>query len=554
MAPAASPADKRPAGQVDDPEALRRSLLDDSPLFFLALRHDATIAYASEAIERVLGTPASEYLNTSVLDMLHPDEVERATIVMSAVTEAGAVPGLARFRLRHADGSWTPAEVFAALVSDGTDEYLGVYVRSGFRQVLLEDILTLLLSGAARSEVLEPVLNAAQWYGSGSQLVISYWDGERFQQIAQPGFPDELGGAGEPGDSPWERCRRTAATVQGAARDLDPIRRASAERERLGWFWIEPVVWADDKPPATVTVWSSADSALTPIAHDYSMGVARYLTELILRWTQQSVELDRATRRLVSQEKLASLGTLTAGVAHEVRNPLSFIKNFAESATEFGTELVESLSSDDVDTEAVRQGVEDILGCLDLIEKHGTRIDSIVTNMLSYSKEQVGAKEMTDVGALVKTFVDLGYQGYRGSHPDFSASLLVNAPEGLEMLVHPQEIGRVLVNLVTNACDSMHKLGRHDVGREPRLNVDVERTGKRLSISVRDNGIGIAPEAREHLFEPFFTTKAPGEGTGLGLGLCHDIVVGLHDGEMLVDSKDGEGATFTVLLPIPESD
>jgi signal transduction histidine kinase len=272
--------------------------------------------------------------------------------------------------------------------------------------------------------------------------------------------------------------------------------------------------------------------------------VARIETQLALR---------AATKRLISQEKLASLGTLTAGVAHEIRNPLNFIKNFAEASLDALESADDLLSADELDRSKLIEITGELTSSLSLIPKHVSRIDSVVTNMLGFSQDYLAALQLTDIGELVSTFTDLGYQGYRGmGHPDFLARVNLKTSEPIAARVYPQEIGRVVVNLVSNACDAMRSLKEQGISRQPELNIEVERIGEEFGIRVQDNGIGIPSNLREHVFVPFFTTKPPGEGTGLGLGLCRDIVVGLHNGEMEMESEQGVGTTVRITIPIDE--
>jgi len=533
---------------VNDTDQLLRSFANDAPLFFIAVRQDGTIAYASSAVERLLGRIPSELLGTSVLEFVHPDEVERAIVHMTATATTGMAPGIARFRVQHADGSWKVVELFGSRIGDGTEDFVGIYGRDGQNQIFLEDVLTLMLSSGSRTDALGLVLNAVQWHGVGSHVAINFWDGHQSVHIST-GVPEELGG-GEDVGSPWERCRRTLGTVEGGADQLDPPRRLLAQSLGIGSYWIEPVVWSVELPPATITIWTAVDNAFGPTVHSAGMGVARYLAQLILRWTQQTAELERATKQLVAQEKLASLGTLTAGVAHEIRNPLSFVKNFADGGVESAAELAAVLANGESDPRTALAMAAELEEVLVMIGKHAQRIDTIVANMLGYSREQAGPPRRTNIGELVATFVDLGYQGYRGSgHQEFTAHLTVDAPEDIVAIIRPQEIGRVVVNLVSNACNAMDELARQGIDRNPDLKVEVRRAKGRVQISVTDNGVGIPTEVLDHIFEPFWTTKAPGEGTGLGLSLCNDIVVGLHGGELLVESVPGRSTMFTIDLP-----
>jgi diguanylate cyclase (GGDEF)-like protein/PAS domain S-box-containing protein len=279
---------------------LYRSLVDDSPLMLLAIRPDGTIVFASEAARSVVGRQKTDLVGTNVVDYLHPDDVERAVYQLSVSEGPGLTPGITRFRVAHADGTWLPLEVHAAYVGAGEERLIGVYARNGLHQVFLEDVMALLLNGASRAEALTTVCDVVQWSDVGSQIAISWADEAGDHQVST-GLPATLGG-GDLGavkrveDNPWLRSRSNVASEQGTADDLDEQRATFAAELGLRSFWIEPVVWssADSRPPALVTIWTQPDRS--PQIHAYGMGVARSIVELILRWTEQTTQLDRAAR------------------------------------------------------------------------------------------------------------------------------------------------------------------------------------------------------------------------------------------------------------------
>ena len=257
----------------------------------------------------------------------------------------------------------------------------------------------------------------------------------------------------------------------------------------------------------------------------------------------------RATQQqLVQSEKMASLGTLTAGIAHEIKNPLNFINNFAEVNQELAQELREAIANG----EDVSDLVADLEQNAGVIAQHGKRADSIVHSMMQHASGGTGRRELTDVNALVAEHTDLAYHGKRVQLPNLKATIERNLSDdtgSAEMI--PQEIGRVLLNLVGNAFDAVYE---HGTGSEsdlpPTVSISTKRTPHNVEIRVADNGPGIPPEIRERIFEPFFTTKPTGLGTGLGLSLSHDIVTQGHGGSLVVESSPGHGATFIVTLPI----
>jgi signal transduction histidine kinase/ligand-binding sensor domain-containing protein len=246
--------------------------------------------------------------------------------------------------------------------------------------------------------------------------------------------------------------------------------------------------------------------------------------------------------QLLQQEKLASLGQLTAGIAHEIKNPLNFVNNFAEVNAELADELSAALAAGD--TEEVATLLEDLRGNALQIAKHGKRADSIVRSMMQHARGGASDREEIDVNAFLGDYVDLAWHGMRARDDEFNADVARDfGQDAGQLTVMPQELGRVVLNLLNNAFDAVR--GR----AESVVTVSSRRHGSGVEICVSDNGPGIRPEIRERIFEPFFTTKATGEGTGLGLSLSYDIVTKGHGGSMTVGESEGGGATFSVLLP-----
>jgi len=267
--------------------------------------------------------------------------------------------------------------------------------------------------------------------------------------------------------------------------------------------------------------------------------------------SSRATDLESQRSSMQSQEKLAALGILTAGVAHEVRNPLNFIKNFTEAGIESTRELG-GLLADMPGTEVpdLSGYITDIVSALANVGKHVKRIESIVGAILQYSQGSLGNPVSTDVGALVRRSVDLGYEEFKSAgHPGFTVRMRISTEEHVVAVVFQHEMERAIVNLVTNACASMWDARAISPGFEPELDILVFREDGRVGITVRDNGGGISEEHLARVFDPFFTTKQPGEGTGLGLWLCYDIVVGHHGGELSVKSEPGTFAEFAIVLP-----
>jgi len=265
---------------------------------------------------------------------------------------------------------------------------------------------------------------------------------------------------------------------------------------------------------------------------------------------QKSLEdLRAAQAQLVQSEKMASLGELTAGIAHEIQNPLNFVNNFADLSKELLTELVEAAASGD--QALIRELASDLTGNLDKIHHHGQRADAIVKGMLQHSRKDKGEKEPTDINALVEEYLRLAYHGLRAKDKSFNAAFTAELdPDLPKVEVVPQDIGRVLLNLINNAfyaVSDRKRLGTQDY--MPSVTVRTSRSGDQVKIEVSDNGSGIPEAIRDKIFQPFFTTKPAGEGTGLGLSLSYDIITKGHRGMLSVESRLGEFTKFTILLP-----
>ena len=259
--------------------------------------------------------------------------------------------------------------------------------------------------------------------------------------------------------------------------------------------------------------------------------------------------------RLVQTEKLASLGQLTAGIAHEIKNPLNFVNNFSAVSVELVDELQEVLARADLDNRlrAEISEIGDMLqGNLHKIVQHGKRADSIVKNMLLHSRQGSGEHQPADINAVVEESLNLAYHGARAEKQDFNITLeRFFDPTAGEVDLFPQEITRVLLNLISNGfyAATKRKSEANGANYEPTLAALTKNLGDSVEIRIRDNGTGIPPEVRKKMFNPFFTTKPPGEGTGLGLSLSYDIIVKQHAGSIEVDTQLGEFTEFRIVLP-----
>jgi two-component system NtrC family sensor kinase len=259
--------------------------------------------------------------------------------------------------------------------------------------------------------------------------------------------------------------------------------------------------------------------------------------------------------RLVQTQKLASLGQLTAGIAHEMKNPLNFVNNFSGVSAELIDELQEALK--DVSLIEKRHSeitelMETLKGNLDKVVQHGKRADAIVKNMLQHSREGSGEHRPVDINALVEESLNLAWHGARAEKQGFEITLRQSFdPSAGEIDVFPQDITRALLNLISNGFYAASKRGAATTAGdyEPTLAASTKNLGDRVEIRIRDNGTGLPPDVKEKMFDPFFTTKPTGEGTGLGLSMSHDIIVKQHAGSIDVDTQPGEFTEIIVTLP-----
>lgn len=261
-------------------------------------------------------------------------------------------------------------------------------------------------------------------------------------------------------------------------------------------------------------------------------------------------------QQIIMQEKMASLGALTAGIAHEIKNPLNFVNNLAALSMELARDLREELDRHRARFDADEfANITDLLHDLELntqkINEHGTRADGIVQSMLLYSRGMPGKREPTDINVLVAEAVNLAYHGMRAQDASFNITIdTAYDPSIGKVDIVPQDVHRALLNVVNNACYATHvKRQAGAAGFSPTLSVRTANLGDRVQIRIRDNGNGIPPDVCEKIFQPFFTTKPPGTGTGLGLSISYDIVVQRHQGQIHVDTEVGQYTEFVITLP-----
>lgn len=270
-------------------------------------------------------------------------------------------------------------------------------------------------------------------------------------------------------------------------------------------------------------------------------------------------ELKAAQAQLIQSEKMASLGELTAGIAHEIQNPLNFVNNFSEVSTELVDEMNVEIEKGNLDD--ARQIAQDLKQNLEKINHHGKRAGEIVKGMLQHSRTSSGQKEPTDINALADEYLRLAYHGFRAKDKTFNSAMKTDYDESIGLIkIIPQDIGRVVLNLITNAFYAVQQKQK-ELSKEvtafvklsplyePVVSISTKKIGHNVEIKVADNGKGIPRTVLDKIFQPFFTTKPTGQGTGLGLSLSYDIVKA-HGGELMVETKEDEGTVFIISLPV----
>ncbi len=271
---------------------------------------------------------------------------------------------------------------------------------------------------------------------------------------------------------------------------------------------------------------------------------------------QTEVLLNETRLQLEACEKMATLGQLTAGIAHEIKNPLNFIKNFSELTLELIQELSDKMhliaqTADQKEVDYLNDLLSDISGNILKISEHGKRAESIIRGMLLYAHGKTGEHIPTGINSMLAEYVGLAYQGLRASDNTFNIKIEGDYDPSIGMIsIVPQDIGRVFLNLINNACYSTQQKKRANPEKySPLLTVTTRNLDQQIEVRIRDNGNGISPVILEKIFNPFFTTKPAGSGTGLGLSISYDIIVKQHHGALSVDSVEGEYAEFLIRLP-----
>lgn len=265
-------------------------------------------------------------------------------------------------------------------------------------------------------------------------------------------------------------------------------------------------------------------------------------------------ELKASQLHLVQKEKMASLGEVASGIAHEIQNPLNFINNFAEINSELLAEMKDLISKANfaaTEKEEIKVISDDVIQNMIKINQHGKRADNIVKNLLQHARSNSSDEELTDINFLADEYLKLSYHGFRGKDTSFNVNIKTTFEPGIEKInIVPQDIGRVLMNVYNNAFYSVNEKYRRSIsGYEPAITIVTKMEDGKVKIITRDNGVGIPQKYLRKIFQPFFTTKPTGVGTGLGLSLSYDIIKA-HQGDIKVDSTEGEFAEFTIELSV----
>ncbi len=367
------------------------------------------------------------------------------------------------------------------------------------------------------------------------------------------------------------RLERQGYVVQEARHGSEALDRVATEEFELvlldimmpvmDGFEVLARMKADRRMRSIPVIVISALDEVDSVVRAIEMGAEDYLFKpfdpvLLRARIGALLEQKRLRQELLVQEKLASLGALTAGVAHEIKNPLNFVINFAQLGEELAAEQkerVEKLAGklEQEELKVLLEIAEDLVDNLAKIREHGARADRIIASMLGHSRGQKGQRQSIDLNALVREFVNLAFHGMRAQDHNFQATIETDFDNAVGTVsVIPQDLSRVFLNIASNAFYAMRRKAQQGIaGYRPELRVFTKTVAQGVELHFRDNGTGIPKDMRDRIFEPFFTTKPAGEGTGLGLSISREIVVQEHQGEMRVESQEGDYTEFIITLP-----
>jgi PAS domain S-box-containing protein len=504
--------------------------------------------YSPRLYDLIALTPQELSTRQQWLDRVHPDDMPhyRAAIVAHLKGETERLE--VEYRYHHADGAWHWARQHGVASRDQTGRACRVSGSTG--DITTEKHLAEELDRARRQldEALESIAEGFALFDPQDRIVMcnSHYRGW-FTDVAhmvRPGntFESFMHAALESGMFPAAAKDPEGFMAAVMARRSNP----SGPREQ----YLSSGIWLQ------ISDYKMRDGSHVGVYTDITEQKQRQAEIAKAKGEAESAleQLKAAQQQLIVQGKLASLGQLTAGIAHEIKNPLNFVNNFAALSGELLDELDEMLKPLPLDGKT-REGIvvltETLKGNLEKVVQHGERADSIVKNMLSHSRSGSGEHRAVDINAMVDESLNLAYHGARAEKSGFNITLErdFDAATGTAD-IYPQEITRVLLNLLSNGFYAASKRATEaGNGFEPTLRATTKNLGDNVEIRIRDNGTGIPPDVKEKIFNPFFTTKPAGEGTGLGLSMSHDIIVKQHGGTIDVDTEPGQFTEFRIVLP-----
>ena len=509
--------------------------------------------FYSPNVREVLGFSEEMRTPSDWIQRIHPEDLPAYRAATAAHFRGETRRFLCEMRYRHADGSIHWARQHGTGIRDATGRVVRVVGSTG--DISAEKTLERERDEARTrlSVALESMSQGFALFDAEDRLVMC---NSPFRRFFTEGADPEIAAMVVPGMKFEDYVRKAfeSGMYPDAGSDIEAYVRIRLARRRTPGPGFE--LQLSDGTWLYVTEQLTYDRGLVAIYTDITdakrreqeLQVARHAAEAAL------VDLRRAQDRLVQTEKLASLGQVTAGIAHEIKNPLNFVNNFSALSAELVGEMNDVLAGATLDKKT--RGELDELGQmlkgnLDKVVQHGKRADSIVKNMLQHSREGSGEHRSADINAIVDESLNLAYHGARADKASFDIALHRDFDLAAGAVdVYPQEITRVLLNLISNGFYATAKR-RTEAGDDfkPTLRAATKNLGAQVEIRIRDNGTGIPPEVRKKIFDPFFTTKPTGEGTGLGLSMTHDIIVKQHGGRIDVDTVPGEFTEFIITLP-----
>ena len=450
-------------------------------------------------------------------------------------------------------------------------------IEAGDRQSATAEVLQVINSSPGDlAPVFQAIVAKAHTLCGAAYGSLQLWDGEKFRGVAMRGFSQGMVERLRLGYSPWPNmpCRRLVEGESVAhCADLAEVDDPTARRG-VALGGIRTILYvALRKDDLLLGQIVAARQEVRPFSEKEILLVEGFATQAVIamenarlideiRSARDSAEatlreLKTAQANLIQAEKMASLGQLTAGIAHEIKNPLNFVNNFAELSVDLLGDLRDAIAPAAAALNPdQRDEVEDVVATLTSnlgkINEHGKRADGIVKAMLEHSRGASGERRMVDINALADEALNLAYHGARAQDQSFNITLERDFGDGIAPIdVNPQGMTRVFLNLLSNGFYAADKRARSDPASAfvPALKVTTRDLGAAVEIRVRDNGTGIPTDIMDKLFQPFFTTKPTGEGTGLGLSITYDIVTKAHGGTIAIDSQLGEFTEFTVRLP-----